>query len=170
MDRVIHRALAKSLDDRYANADAIAQELRVALTLADSGDVRRVRPMTRLILLPFRVLRADPDIDFLSFSLADAITTSLSGLESLVVRSSHAGARFAAGPPNLKAIAAETNVDIVLVGTLLRAADQLRVTTQLLEAPDGTVIWSHTAQVLFGDIFQLQDDLAGRIVAPCHSR
>jgi len=52
----------------------------------------------------------------------------------------------------------------VLVGTLLRAADQLRVTTQLLEAPDGTVIWSHTAQVLFGDIFQLQDDLARRIV------
>jgi serine/threonine protein kinase/tetratricopeptide (TPR) repeat protein len=165
VDRVIHRALAKALDDRYANADAMAQELRAALTLADSGDVRRVRPMTRLIVLPFRVLRADPDIDFLSFSLADAITTSLSGLESLVVRSSHAGARFAAGPPDLRAIAAETNVDIVLVGTLLRAADRLRVTTQLLEAPDGTVIWSHTAQVLFGDIFQLQDDLAGRIVS-----
>jgi len=165
VDRVIHRALAKALDERYANADAMAQELRAALTLADSGDVRRVRPVTRLIVLPFRVLRADPDIDFLSFSLADAITTSLSGLESLVVRSSHAGARFAAGPPDLKAIAAETNVDIVLVGTLLRAADRLRVTTQLLEAPDGTVIWSHTAQVLFGDIFQLQDDLAGRIVS-----
>jgi len=165
VDRVIHRALAKALDERYANADAMAQELRAALTLADSGDVRRVRPVTRLIVLPFRVLRADPDIDFLSFSLADAITTSLSGLESLVVRSSHAGARFAAGPPDLKAIAAETNVDIVLVGTLLRAADRLRVTTQLLEAPDGTVIWSHTTQVLFGDIFQLQDDLAGRIVS-----
>ena len=52
----------------------MAQELRAALTLADSGDVRRVRPMTRLIVLPFRVLRADPDVDF-SFSLADAITT-----------------------------------------------------------------------------------------------
>jgi serine/threonine protein kinase/tetratricopeptide (TPR) repeat protein len=165
VDRVIHRALAKSPDDRYANADAMAQELRTALTLTDSGDVLRVRPMRRLIVLPFRVLRADPDIDFLSFSLADAITTSLSGLESLVVRSSHAAARFAAGPPDLKAIAAETSVDIVLVGTLLRAGDQLRVTTQLLEAPDGTVIWSHTAQVLFGNIFQLQDDLARRIVS-----
>ena len=165
VDRVIHRALAKSQDDRYANADAMAQELRAAFTLADSGDVRRVRPLTRLIVLPFRVLRADPDIDFLSFSLADAITTSLSGLESLVVRSSHAGARFAEGPPDLKAIAVETNVDIVLVGTLLRAADRLRVTTQLLEAPDGTVIWSHTAQVSLGDVFQLQDDLASRIVS-----
>ncbi len=164
VDRVIHRALAKAPDDRYASADAMAHELRAALTLADSGDVLRVRPMTRLIVLPFRVLRADADIDFLSFSLADALTTSLSGLESLVVRSSHAAARFAAGPPDLKAIASEANVDIVLVGTLLRAGDQLRVTTQLLEAPDGTVVWSHTAQVLLGDIFQLQDDLARRIV------
>jgi non-specific serine/threonine protein kinase len=165
VDRVIHRALAKSPDDRYASAEAMAQELRTALTLADSGEALRVRPMTRLIVLPFRVLRADPDIDFLSFSLADALTTSLSGLESLVVRSSHAAAKFAAGPPDLKAIAAEANVDIVLVGTLLRAGDQLRVTTQLLEAQDGTVVWSHTAQVLLGDIFQLQDDLARRIVS-----
>ena len=165
VDRVIHRALAKQPDDRYASAEAMAQDLRAALTLADSGDMLRVRPMTRLIVLPFRVLRADPDIDFLSFSLADAITTSLSGLESLVVRSSHAATKFAAGPPDLKAIAAEANVDIVLMGTLLRAGDQLRVTTQLLEAPDGTVVWSHTAQVLLGDIFQLQDDLARRIVS-----
>jgi len=165
VDRVIRRALAKSPDDRYASADAMAQDLRAALTLADSGEGLRVRPMTRLIVLPFRVLRADPEIEFLSFSLADAITTSLSGLESLVVRSSHAAARFAEGPPDLKAIAAEANVDIVLIGTLLRAGDQLRVTTQLLEAPDGTVVWSHTAQVLLGDIFQLQDDLARRIVS-----
>jgi serine/threonine protein kinase/tetratricopeptide (TPR) repeat protein len=165
VDRVIHRALAKAPDDRYASADAMAQDLRAALTLADSGDMLRVRPMTRLIVLPFRVLRADPDIDFLSFSLADAITTSLSALDSLVVRSSHAAAKFAAGAPDLKAIAAEANVDIALMGTLLRAGDQLRVTTQLLEAPDGTVVWSHTAQVLLGDIFQLQDDLARRIVS-----
>jgi non-specific serine/threonine protein kinase len=164
VDRVIHRALAKPPEDRYASADVMAQELRAALTLADSGEGLRVRPMTRLIVLPFRVLRADPDIDFLSFSLADAISTSLSGLESLVVRSSHAATKFAAGAPDLKAIAAEANVDIVLAGTLLRAGDQVRVTTQLLEAPDGTVVWSHTAQVRLGDIFQLQDDLARRIV------
>src|SRR3954447_6462727 len=42
----------------------------------------------RLIVLPFRMLRPDPETDFLAFSLPDALATSLSGLKSLVVRSS----------------------------------------------------------------------------------
>src|SRR5262245_46464683 len=44
----------------------------------------------RLIVLPFRMLRPDSDTEFLAFSLPDALTTSLSGLKSLVVRSSMA--------------------------------------------------------------------------------
>ena len=55
-------------------------------------------------------------------------------------------------------------MDIVLVGTLLRAGQGLRVSLQLLEAPDGTVLWSHQTQVSLGDLFQLQDEVAQRIV------
>ena len=164
VDRVINRALAKNAADRYATADAMAQELRAALSLVDSGDMLRVAAMTRLIVLPFRLLRTDPEIEFLSFSLADAISTSLSGLESLAVRSSHAAAKYSAGAPDLKAIAADADVDIVLLGTLLRSGSEVRVTSQLLEAHQGTVVWSDTAQVPLGDIFQLQDSLARRIV------
>jgi TolB-like protein/tetratricopeptide (TPR) repeat protein len=118
--------------------------------------------MTRLIVLPFRVLRPDPDIDFLAFSLSDALTTSLSGLDSLVVRSSLTASGFSAEP--LETIAAKADVDAVLTGTLLRAQDQMRVTAQLSEVPSGTVRWSHTTQVHLGDIFQLQDALTTRIV------
>src|SRR5215471_6493262 len=50
----------------------------------------------RLIVLPFRMLRADADTEFLTFSLPDALTSSLGGLTSLVVRSSMVAARFAA--------------------------------------------------------------------------
>jgi tetratricopeptide (TPR) repeat protein len=50
------------------------------------------------------------------------------------------------------------------MGTLLRAGDQLRLSTQLLEIPGGTIVWSHTAQVPLRDTFQLQDDLAHRII------
>src|SRR5262249_41643461 len=46
------------------------------------------KAVTRLIVLPFRMLRPDPATDFLAFSLPDALSTSLSGLKSLVVRSS----------------------------------------------------------------------------------
>src|SRR5690242_18552197 len=57
-----------------------------------------------LIVLPFRMLRPDPATDFLAFSLPEALTTSLSALKSLVVRSSLAASRFAAGSQDLKAV------------------------------------------------------------------
>ena len=55
------------------------------------------------------------DTAFLALSLPDALTVSLSGLESLVVRSSLAAARFAEGdPPDAKTVVAETDVDMIV--------------------------------------------------------
>jgi TolB-like protein/DNA-binding winged helix-turn-helix (wHTH) protein/tetratricopeptide (TPR) repeat protein len=117
----------------------------------------------RLIVLPFRMLRPDADTDFLAFSLPEAITTSLSGLESLVVRSSMAASRFA-GITDLQTLAHDADVDVVLSGSLLRAADQVRVSAQLTEVPAGTLLWSHVTQLRVGDMFQVQDELTRRIV------
>src|SRR5215831_7122518 len=164
VDRVIHRALAKEPRERYASADAMAKELRAALVLESSDVGTCARVMSRLIVLPFRILRNDPETDFLAFSLPDAITSSLSGLQSLIVRSSLAAARFAGEAPNLKTIADEADVDVVLTGTLLSSGSELRVSTQLMEAPSGALISSKTSQVALRDIFQLQDDLVKSIV------
>ena len=163
LDRVIHKALAKRREDRYQSADAFAQELRSALLLADTQPVA-ARAATRLIVLPLRVLRPDAETDFLAFSLADAITSSLSTLQPLVVRSSVVAGQFASGLPDLKVLAAEADIDVAVVGTLLRAGDQLRVTTQLLEAPSGTVLHSYSGQAHVGDLFALQDQLTTQIV------
>jgi serine/threonine protein kinase/tetratricopeptide (TPR) repeat protein len=164
LDRIVHRALSKAAHERYQSPDAMAQDLRGALALGDTGSGAAARALTRLIVLPFRILRADPETDFLAFSLADAISSSLSGLQSLVVRSSVAAGRFSGDTTDLKAIATETEVDVVLLGTLLRAGAQIRVTTQLVDATGAAVLWSHTAQAPVGDLFSLQDELASRIV------
>jgi TolB-like protein len=164
VDRVIHRALSKSPEDRYQTADAMAQDLRATLLIADTGVPHTARPMTRLIVLPFRILRADPETDFLAFSLPDAITSSLSGLESLIVGSSLVASRFAGESPHPRTIAEQAGVDVILTDTLVRVGEQLRGSTQLVEAPGGTVVWSQTSQLSLGDLFTLQDDLASRIV------
>ena len=165
VDRVIHRAMAKRPANRYPSADAMSQELRDVLARStDSGETPTARPVTRLIVLPLRVLRPDSETDFLAFSLPDAIASSLSGLDSLVVRSSVMAAKFSVAALDLAEIEAQANVDIVLVGTLLRAGQGLRVSLQLVEAPGGTVLWSHQTQVSLGDLFELQDEVAQRIV------
>jgi serine/threonine protein kinase/tetratricopeptide (TPR) repeat protein len=163
VDRVIRRALAKKAAERPATAEAMADELRDVPT-GDDDTAALTHPMTRIVVLPFRMLRADPETEFLTFSLPDAITTSLAGIGSLVVRSSATAARFANDTPDFKALAAEAGVDRVVSGTILRAGDELRAHVQLIEAPDGTVITSHSIQAPLGDLFQLQDDLARRVV------
>jgi serine/threonine protein kinase/tetratricopeptide (TPR) repeat protein len=164
VDRVIQRAIMKDPAHRYPSAQAMADELRGALRLLEAGDAPRVRAVTRLIVLPFRALRPDPDCDFLTFSLPDAITGSLAGIDSLVVRSSLTAAKFSSAAPDLKQIAEETEVDLVLIGTLMRAGDQVRVSTQLLDAATGTVAWTLSTQASMGDLFELQDGLARHIV------
>jgi serine/threonine protein kinase/tetratricopeptide (TPR) repeat protein len=163
-DRIIQLALAKRPADRYPDAAAMAREVRAAWSLIDTGSIPQATAMTRLIVLPFRLLRPDPEIDFLALGLPDAITSSLSGLDTLVVRSTAAGQRFGSEAPDLKLIAAQAGVDVVVTGTLLRAGDEVRVSSQMLEAPSGTLLGSSTAQVALTDLFQLQDDLARRIV------
>jgi len=166
VDVVIHRALEKKPEDRFPSAEAMAQALRSAVTLSTTGTQQiPVRPATRLIALPFRMLRPDADLDFLSFSLPDAVVSSLSGLESIVVRSTLAGAKYASSDSiDLRAISTELAVDAVLTGTLLRAGDQVRVSAQLIEAPSGTMLWSKTVQAAMRDLFEVQDQLARAIV------
>lgn len=164
LDRVIHRALAKQPAARHESADQLAEDLRMATNDSAALDVARARQMTRLIVLPFRMLRPDPEIDFLAFSLADAVTTSLSALGSLVVRSSITAARFAAEALDLQKLAREADIDVVLSGAILRAGDQVRLSAQLAEAPGGAVVWSDALQVAFSDIFQLHDTLVHKLV------
>ena len=164
LDRVIHRALRKKPDDRYQSAAAFGQELRAALLAIDSASIAPVRPMTRLVVMPFRVLRPDPSIDFLAFSLADAVSSALSGLRSVVIRSTAAASRFASETPDLAALAAALDVDVVLLGSMLSSGGQVRVTAQLVQVPSGTLMRAITSQSPAHEIFQLQDALAKQIV------
>src|SRR5262249_19313251 len=123
-----------------------------------------VRAMSRLMVLPFRMLRPDPSIDFLAFSLPDAIVSALSGLDSLIVRSSLISARFAGEMPDWRAIARDAEGDIVVSGTVLRIGEAVRLNVQLVEAPGGAVVWSQSSQVSLADLFGLQDQVTSRIV------
>src|SRR5262249_38388893 len=97
--RVIHTALAREPRERYQNAETMAADIRGAL--ANEGGQARVKaqPLRKLIVLPFRVLRPSDEIQFLAFSLPEAITVSLAGLEDLVVRSSIVADRYANQSP-----------------------------------------------------------------------
>ena len=163
VDHVVHRALAKTPAERYQTADSLAADLRGVMGLVDNDRVAEARPITRLAVLPFRLLKPDPEIDYLGLSLADAIVSSLSGFESLVVRSTLKSARYV-GVPDLNLIASDLAVDMVLTGSLLRSNDRLRVSAELVSVPAGDTFWAQTTQVASDAVFDLHDELAQRVV------
>ena len=168
-ERAVRQALSKNPEHRPANATVFAAALRSDSTSQLTTEVMATgRGPVRLIVLPFRLLRPDPETDFLSFSLADAVATSLSGLDSIVVRSTLAGMQYASAAPDFKLLAEQAAVDAVLTGSLLRVGGQVRVSAQLVEAPQGSVVWSQTIQAPVQDLFQLQDALAHAIVSSLH--
>lgn len=120
--------------------------------------------ITRLMVLPFRLLRADPDLDFLAFSVPDAVAGALSLLDSVVVRSPASASHYANEVLDLRQIAEETHVEAILTGTILRSGNVIRIACELLEAPSGTVLWWHEPQVHLSELFDLQDKLVRGIL------
>ncbi|HYA98349.1 MAG TPA: protein kinase [Methylomirabilota bacterium] len=164
LGQVVHTALAREPGERYAGAEAMAADIRSSLTMEGAdARVRALRPR-RLIVLPFRILRSSDEIEFLAYSLPEAITVSLASLEGLIVRSSLVAARYPQESLDLRKVVQETEVDVVLTGTLLKAGDQLRITAQLVDAASGTLIWSHSSQARAGELLQLHDELVRRVV------
>jgi TolB-like protein len=119
------------------------------LSVPDAVTARRRSrrsPVTRLIVLPFRMLRPDSETEFLAFSLPDALTSALGGLQSLVVRSSMTAARFAGDSIAPRQIGVEADVDAIVTGTLLRSGSEIASSTQLTAATTGALLWSQAAQ------------------------
>jgi eukaryotic-like serine/threonine-protein kinase len=164
LDAVLARALQKEPANRFATAAEMAEALRAIQSGTPLATAPPVRTVTRLIVLPFRMLVPDPETEFLAFSLPDALASTLSQIESLVVRSTLLAARFGSENPDLQALASQAQVDAVVTGTLLRAGDQIRLTTQLSAVPSGTLLHAITSQAPLRDLFRLQDELARQVV------
>jgi serine/threonine protein kinase/tetratricopeptide (TPR) repeat protein len=164
MGRIVHRALARDPSDRYSSAESMAADLRATLLMDGIETKVRAQPLRRIIVLPFRILRPNDETQFLAYSLPEAITVSLAGLENLVVRSSIVASRYSPESLDLQTLAREAEVDVVLTGALLNVGEQLRITTQLVEVPSGTLIWSHASQSTTRELLELHDDLVRRVV------
>lgn len=162
LDRVLRQALSKEPAARYESAARMADAVR-AIRRPDVATPVTARTTRRMLVLPFRALRRDEETEFLCASLPDAVTATLSRLESVVMRSALLGERFGASP-ELPRLASEADVDIALTASLFRIGDDVRMTAQLIEVPGGAVLHSSTFQAAARNIVDLHDTLVQDIV------
>ena len=133
------------------------------------GDVRTAltwKPRSRqrsLAVLPFQSLTQDAENAHLGLALADAVTSELALVQSLIVRPTAAILKFQTVTDPIAA-ARELSVDAVVAGTVQRAGSRLRITVQLVSATEERPLWSTKIDTTLADMFAMQDEVSRKIV------
>jgi TolB-like protein len=117
-----------------------------------------------MAVLPFRNLNQDPQMDFLQFSLADAVITKLSYVKALIVRPSSSIEQYRNRSIDLRGVAAQLHVDTLLTGAFIREGKDLRITTQLIDVKSNTILWRETLDVTYDKLLTVQDRVAQQII------
>jgi TolB-like protein/Tfp pilus assembly protein PilF len=126
----------------------------------------QVTPAVRksIAVLPFASLSSDPEKDYFGDGIAEELIHLLARVPRLKVPARTSSFAYKGRNIDVRQIARELGVGMLLEGSVRSAGERIRVTAQLVEADSGFHVWSETYDRRFVDIFELQDELAGAIV------
>ncbi len=190
--RVVQRCLAKRPEDRFESAHQLVDVLAsaaherapvqrrgayrwalgvgAALVLVAGGVLEwRVRShgegaARSIAVLPLVNLSRDPDQEYFADGLAEELLNLLAKVPGLHVAARTSAFAFKGKNEDIGVIARELHVATVLEGSVRKAGDQIRITTQLINAADGYHLWSETYDRKLTDVFAVQDEIARAVV------
>jgi len=113
-----------------------------------------------LAVLPLENLSGDPDQDYFSDGMTEALITELSRIKALKVISRTSVMRFKNTEEPLPEIAKQLNVDAVVEGSVLKVGEKVRITAQLIEARSDNHLWAESYERDLNEILSLQKEVA----------
>src|SRR4051812_1340960 len=124
---------------------------------------RSVPGIHSVAVLPLESLSADPSQDYFAEGMTDELITDLGQISALRVISRTSVMTYKNAHKSLPQIARELNVDAVVEGTVLRSGDQVRITAQLIQAPQDKHLWAKSYEGDLRDTLALQGRVARAI-------
>lgn len=113
-----------------------------------------------LAVLPLQNLSADPDQEYFSDGITDALITDLAQIGSLKVISRTSSVQYKRTTKALPEIARELGVDGIVEGTVQRHGDRVRITTQLIHGASDRHLWAKTYDGDLRDVLALESEVA----------
>ena len=121
-------------------------------------------PMSKSVaVLPFENLSHDPDTAYFADGIQEEVLTRLASIADLRVISRTSTLQYQSKPRNLGEIAKQLGVANILEGSVQKAADQVRVNVQLVNARTDSHLWAETYDRKLTDIFDVESEIAKRI-------
>jgi serine/threonine-protein kinase len=173
VERAVLRAMAPEAADRFQSAAQFTSALESRPTPNDASPVEGALPDDRVAsigVLPFSCLTADPDGDALGDGLTEELISGLATLDGVRVASRSSSFALKGRREEVRALGERLNVAAVLEGSVRKLGGRVRVSAQLTSVSDGYQLWSHSYERDGGDLFAVQDSVAGEIIAALRER
>jgi serine/threonine-protein kinase len=161
LGRVVRRCLAKRPHERFQSM----ADVQAALEPLAEDPRREAFPAggPSIVVLPFANLSPDRENEYFSDGLSEEIITALTHVPDLKVIARTSAFAFKGKNEDTRRIADVLRVSHVLDGSVRKAANRVRVTAQLINAADGSTLWSERYDRELEDVFAIQDGIASAV-------
>ncbi len=116
-------------------------------------------------VLPFINMSADPENEYFSDGISEEILNALTHVDGIQVTARTSSFSFKGKNEDIRQIGAKLGVANVLEGTVRWAGKKVRINVQLINTADGYHSWSEVYDRELEDIFEVQDEIATKIVS-----
>lgn len=120
-------------------------------------------PAHSIAVMPFVNMSGDAKDDYFSDGLSEELLHALTRVNELHVAARTSSFSFKGTAVDIPTVARRLNVRTVLEGSVRRAGDRVRITTQLIDAVSGYHMWSQTFDRELDDILALQTEIANSV-------
>jgi len=150
-------------------AVAVALLLLIALGL-DVGGIRSrifgsaTPRINSIAVLPLQNLSGDPNQDYFADGVTETLIGEFTRIRALRVISRWSVMQYKDSRKPLREVAKELGVDAVILGSVLRTGDRVRISVQFNFAARDTNLWAKNYEVAASDILALQNDVVQNIV------
>jgi TolB-like protein len=122
-----------------------------------------IERVVTLAVLPFTNLSGDPTQEYFSDGLTEEILNQLTQVKDLRVTGRTSSFYFKGKNEDLRVIGEKLDVANILVGSVRKAGNQLRITTQLIDIRSRANLWSQTYNRDLTDVFKVQEEIAAAV-------
>jgi TolB-like protein len=117
-----------------------------------------------IAVLPFTNQSPDVEDTYFAEGLSEEVTIALTKVGALRVTSRRSAAVFRGVSAGAATIAKRLGVRYLVEGSVRRVGDRLRVSAQLIDAPQDVHTWAGTYDGALADVFSIQEQVARKIV------
>jgi TolB-like protein/class 3 adenylate cyclase len=130
---------------------------------APAGSALAIPDKPSIAVLPFTNMSGDPEQEYFADGMVEEIITALSQIRWLFVIARNSTFTYKGRPVDVKQVGRELGVRYVLEGSVRKARDRVRIGAQLIDSSSGVHIWSDRFEGALDQVFELQDQVAGRV-------